>query len=381
MRLTSILLAILLAAYPLAAQRHKLTINAETPEGQMLQQIGQESDAAKKLGLMEVFIQKHAAHDGAGWVLEQMVTAYLKAGQFDKALATGEKLLGMDPDDVVTAHNALKAAEGKKDPNLIKQWAATTSKLAKKAVAAPKPSDEEEQEAWKANVEYAKQVDTYTEYAQYAAALAATDPNQRIMLYEALQAQNPQSQYVAQLNLPYFLALRQANQNEKAITVAEKVLETDQSSEDMLLAVADSYFNKKGDPNKVIALSTKLVEVMNSKTKPEGVADADWEKRKSLMTGLGHWMAGVTYGNQSKWKEADAELRQALPLVESNDQLKAQALFYLALSNYKMGEPKKDRKLMAEALRFNVQCAAIKSPFQGQASKNASVIRQQYGLK
>ena len=380
MRLT-ILFLLLLAAFPLAAQRHKLTINAETPEGQLLQQIGQEADAAKKLGLMEEFSQKYAKHEGAGWVLEQMVAAYLKASQFDKVLDTGGKLLALDPDDVATAHNCLKAAEGKKDANLIKQWAGTTSKLARKAVAAPKPADEEEAESWKANVDYAKQVDTYTEYSLYATALGATDPNHRILLYEALEAQNPQSQYVAQLTLPYFLALRQTNANDKAIAIAEKVLEKDQSSEDMLLAVADHHFNKKGDPARIIALSTKLSEVMSAKPKPEGVADADWDKRKNLLVGLGYWMSGVTYGNQSKWKETDASLRQALPLVEGNDQLKAQTLFYLALSNYKMGEPKKDKKLMAEALRFNVQCAAIKSPFQGQATKNASVIRQQFGLK
>jgi tetratricopeptide (TPR) repeat protein len=380
MRITPILFAILLAAFPLCAQRHKLTINAETPEGQLLQQIGQEGDAAKKTALMEEFTQKYAKHEGMGWVLEQLVAAYLKDGQFDKVLDTGGKLLAMDPADVATAHSCLKAAEGKKDPTLIKEWAAKTSELAKKVAAAPKPADEDEEESWKANVDYAKQVDAYTEYSLYAAALATQDPNHKIMLYEALEARNPEGQYIAPLNLPYFFALRQTNQNDKAIALAEKVLQKDQSSEDMLLAVADHHFNKKGDPARIIELSSKLVEVMGSKPKPEGIADADWEKRKNLMTGLGHWMIGITYGNQSKWKETDAALRQALPLVSDNDQLKAQTLFYLALSNYKMGEPRKDKKLIAEALRFNVQCAAIKSPFQGQASKNASVIRQQYGL-
>lgn len=381
MRTTLILFAVLLAGMPLLAQRHKLTINAETPEGQLLQQIGQEADAAKKTALMEEFTQKHATHEGMGWVLEQLVAAHLKANQFDKVLETGGKLLAMDPTDVATAHSCLKAAEGKKDPALIKEWSAKTSELAKKAAAAPKPSDEEEAESWKANVDYAKQVDTYTEYSLYAAAAAAQDPNHKILLIEALQARNPEGQYIAPLNLPYFFALRQTNQNDKAIALAERVLQKDQSSEDMLLAVADNYFNKKGDPARIIELSNKLAEVMSAKPKPEGIADADWDKRKNLMTGLGHWMAGVTYGNQSKWKETDESLRKALPLVADNDQLKAQTLFYLALSNYKMGEPKKDKKLMAEALKFNVQCAAIKSPFQGQATKNASVIRQQYGLK
>jgi tetratricopeptide (TPR) repeat protein len=346
-----------------------------------LQAIGQEADAAKKTALMEDFVQKHPKHEGTGWVLEQLLAGYVKANEFDKVLATGGKLLAMDPDDVATAHSCLKAAEGKKDPNMIKEWAANTSKLARKATAAPKPSDEEEVEHWKNSVDYSKQVDTYTEYSLYAAALSATDPNHKIMLYEALQAQNPQNQYIPQLTGVYFLALRQANANEKALAFAEKTLEKDQSNEDMLLVVIDNYFNKKANPDQVIAYGTKLAEVMAAKPKPEGVSDADWDKRKSLLMGLGYWYAGVTFGNQNKFPDTDVTLRKALPLVQDNEQLKSQALFYLGLANYKMGEPKKDKKYLAEALKFNQQCAAIKGPLQGQAAKNASVIKQQLGVR
>lgn len=66
MRLCHVLFALLAVAAPLCGQRHKLTINAETPEGQELQGIGQENDAAKKMALMEAFIQKHPAHEGRG---------------------------------------------------------------------------------------------------------------------------------------------------------------------------------------------------------------------------------------------------------------------------------------------------------------------------
>lgn len=379
MRLLSILLLIALAGNAVA-QRHKLTINAETPEGQLLQQIGQENDPAKKIALMDDFVSKYPKHEGVGWVLDTAVAANLKASQFDKTLKMGEMLLAIDADDVATAHNCLKAAEGKKDAAAIQKWAAITSKAARKAASAPQPKEEDAVENWKATVDYAKQVDTYTEYSLYATALAATDPNTKIQLYEALEAQNPSSQYIAQLRGPYFLTLRQTNPA-KAVAVAEKTLETDQSNEDMLLVVADNYFNKKSNPNKVIELSTKLAAVMSAKQKPEGVSDDDWNKRKNLLTGLGYWMAGLTYADQNKFKEADELLRKALPLVEGNDPLKAQALFYLGLANYKMGDPKKDKRLMLESLKFNQQCAAMKSPFQGQASKNATVIKQQYGIK
>lgn len=375
------LLMTLAVAGTLCAQKHKLVINAETPEGQLLQQIGQENDAAKKTALMEDYVQKYPKHDGVGWVLDQLLTSYIASSSFDKAIGAGEKLLAMDPSDLVASTNYLKGVVGKKDVDLILKAAPQTSALARKAASATEPADAEEKENWKNSVDYAKQVDIYTEYALYFGALNAADPAKKISMIEALSVQNPKSQYVKDLNVPYFLALRQAGQNDKAIAVAEKTLDVDQSNEDMLLVVADSYFNKKTNPEKVIAYGLKLPEVMASKQKPEGMSDGDWEARKNLLSGLGYWMAGMVYSGQNKLPDTDKTLRQALPLVKQNDQLSAQALFHLAMANYNMGSPKKDKKLMMEALRFNQQCAAIKSPFQATAQKNAAVIKQQYGIK
>lgn len=377
MRILSFVLVLGLIPALGSAQRHKLTINAETPEGQMLQQIGQESDAAKKLALMAEFVNKHPSHEGAPWVLEQLTAAYLKNNQFAEALASAEKLLAGDPEDLGTSFNALKAAEGKKDADQVKKWSDSTSTLARKAIAAPKPGEESAAENWKANVEYARQVETYTEYALYVTALSSPDPAKRIMLYEALEARNPKSEHLPNLRSLYFISLRQSNANDKALAYAEKMLESDQSNEDMLLLVADNYFNRKHKPDQVIAYGLKLGEMMATKPKPEGVADEDWNKRKTLMGGLGYWLAGVTYANQSKFPETDRTLRLALPLVEGNNELKHQTLFYLGLANYRMGGPKKDKKLLSEALRFNQQCAAIKGPLTAQATKNAAVIKQE----
>src|SRR4051812_27830540 len=66
------------------AQRHQIgTVNAETPEGALLQQICQAADESQKLGLMEQFASQYPKHEAIGWVREQMQTAYLKAGQPD----------------------------------------------------------------------------------------------------------------------------------------------------------------------------------------------------------------------------------------------------------------------------------------------------------
>jgi len=366
----------LVAAPGAFGQRHKLgEVNAETPEGQLLQQIGQESDDAKKLGLLEQFAAKHPKHEAAGWVYEQLQAGYLKANQPDKVIEVGDKLLAIDAEHLEAAHQSLKAAEARKDPDLVVKWSNQTSQIAKKVVAAPKPKEEEEVEEWKRRVDYAKQVDTYTEYSLYANALQVPDPKKRIELIEALEKRNPNSEYLAKAVHHRFLAYRQAGDNQKAVALAEKVLATDQSNEDMLLVVTDQYLQTKREPEKVYSYSSKMIELMSAKPKPEGVSDADWTGRKNLIIGLARYMGGKQYFNENKLAAADKELRAALPLVENNMNMKAEVLFLLGLANYKMEK-------IQEAANFNRACAAIKSPYQAQAAKNLAVIRTQYrGVK
>ncbi|MDX2151669.1 MAG: hypothetical protein SFV54_13105 [Bryobacteraceae bacterium] len=375
--------ALLIGSGVASAQRHKLTINAETPEGQLLQQIGTEADPAKKLGMLEEFASKYPKHEAAAWVYAQMQPAYVKANNFDKAIESGEKLLAIDPDDVEIAVGTLKAAEAKKDLDLIKKYSNLTSAAAKKTVALPKPADEDDVAEWKEKVDFAKQVDTYSEYSLYAAALTSTNPAKTIELVETLEQRNANSQYLGQALPPYFRALLQSGNAEKAAAIAEKAMAAGAADEDMLLAIADTNLRKNQNHDKVVGAAQKAVEVINAKAKPDGVADADWAKMKNSKLGLAHWMTGMSYSAQSKFGQADTALRAALPLLD-NDQLKAAALFNLGLANYRLGDAAKGDAQSArilDALRFNQQCAAIKSQFQAQAAKNVAAIKSQYRLK
>ena len=357
------------------AQCHKLAdVNTSSPQGQLLQQAGQEGDNAKKLVLLEQFASQYPQHEGIGWVYEQMLDGYVKAGNADKALAIGDKLAALPPECVETSQQTLKAAELKKDPDLVLKWSARTAELAGKVVASPQPKDADEVENWKARVDYAKQVNTYTEYALYAMALQTADAKKQIMLLEALQQRNAKSEYLAKGNDTLFVAYQKAGANDKAVALAQQVAETGQPGEDMLLVLADNALTKK-EGDKVHAYSGKLVEIMNSKPKPDGVADADWTKRKNTILGLAYYMSGKQYYNDVKFPAADKDLRQALPLVEANAALHAEVLYLLGYANYKLDK-------IQDAANFYKACAAMKSPFQALASKNLTAIRGQYhGVK
>jgi tetratricopeptide (TPR) repeat protein len=278
------LVYVLLLVSAAEAQKHKLeSVDAATPEGKMLQEIGQEADPAKKLTMMEQFVSQFPKHNTTGWVYNQMQTAYGKAGQSDKAIAAGEKLLALDAMDIEAAYANLKASEAKKDADGVLKWSGVTSDIARKTVAAPKGADQSDEEFAHA-VDFAKQVDVYTEYSLYATSLTETDPQKVMKLGDALEQRNPKSQYIAMVMPRYSAVARQANAVPAAVAFGERAYGRGQFSEDMLLLMADNELQKK-DPDKVIAYSDKIIELMN-RPKPEGVSDADWERKKTVTTGL-----------------------------------------------------------------------------------------------
>jgi tetratricopeptide (TPR) repeat protein len=376
MRLFAIGVALAISAATLTAQRFTIgEIDAEKPAGQLLQQIGQESDPAKKLALLEQFATKFPNEKALGAVCEQMQELYIKTNQYDKVMANTERLLSLDPTYDVAAHQGLKAAEATKDPEFIKKWAGILNDTTKRVISSPQPKSAEEVEDWKKRVDWSTQAKQYADYSLMAAALQATDPQKKIELIQALEAQNPQSQYLAQTTVPLFLAYRQTGANDKALALAQKVVATDQSNEDMLLLVTDNYLQNKKEPDKVHAYSARIVEIMNAKPRPEGVSDADWQAHKKAVTGIAYYMSGKLYFTQNKFADTDKQLRAALPLIQENAQLKPEVLFYLGMANYKLEKAQ-------EAANFNRECAAIKSPFAATCAKNLAAIRSQYrGVK
>ncbi len=379
-RISTAFLVMALAAPLALAQRHPLAgINPDVSEGRLLQQIQNEADEGKKVPLLEQFATQYSKDENIAWVYEQLIAAYAKADQSDKVLETGPKLLAIDAGDVATAQGCLKAAEAKKDPGLVLKWSATTSEMARKVVQTPQPAAEDEVEAWKRNVDYARQVDIYTEYSLYAALVQSTDPKVRIELGEALQTRNPQSQYWPQIVQPLFLAYMQAGQGEKGLAFAEKCVGANQASEEMMLAVAQSYMDKKM-PDKAIAASEQAIQSADAKQKPEGAADADWQTWKTQIKGRAEWIAGVSYAAENKWALADKSLRAALPSVQGDKDMLAQALFFLGLANYRIAESGQTGRA-GDALRFSEQCAAIPGPLQVSARTNVKAIRAKYHVQ
>jgi hypothetical protein len=135
----------------------------------------------------------------------------------------------------------------------------------------------------------------------------------------------------------------------------------------------------KKESDKAIELANKALAV-TSGPRPEGVSDADWQKRQAMLSGRAKWILGVTYAGQNKWALADKSLREALPALQGDNNVLAEALFYLGVANYRLAEAGQTQRAK-DALEFSQRCAAIPGRFQGPANTNIKAIRSQYRIK
>lgn len=244
-------------------------------------------------------------------------------------------------DDLDDALAALKAAEPSKDVAKIKQLAAAAHETAKKWETA-KPSADADKDSVEARARYAQEVDTYSEYALYALAVQS-DSKTGVDLAATLEQQNPKSKY---LGMPDLLAIEADNalgrkQNDRALSYA----------------------------NRLIAAAGKPA--------PEGIAAADWDRMKNAALGRGYWIAGVISAEQQKFKDADRNLRAALPLIKGNNAMLGPALFYLGVANYNLSNMTNSKAKMVEAAKFSQESAAIAGPYQDQAYKNSLAMKTQ----
>lgn len=281
-------------------------------------------------------------------------------------------------DTLDDAYAQLKQAQEKKDADGVKKWAQETSKAARAEAVKSKPEGTTD-EAWKERVDFAKEVDTLTEYALATAAIQpGLDGAKVVDLVDTLLAQNPKSQYLGVCTSAYLTALEKQGAG-KSLDGAAKILNGNPTSEDALLTLANGNLAKA--PDKAAGYANRLLNLMRTKAKPEGVSEADWEKEKTTMLAYGYYIAGTVAGSGARpaFTDCDRDLRAGLPYISKTPGLLGNAYFYLGLCNYQISKVTNDRSKLQEAQKFSEQSAAIAGPMQQNASRNAALMKQELG--
>jgi len=122
-------------------ERYSVTVDPDSTEGQFLDLVNLQSDEARKLSLIEQFTQRFPKHQAVSWAYEQLQLAAMRAGQWDRALTFGEKLVQLHPNDMDTAQLNIKAAESKGEATTVKLWTDFMMRIAQRVLESPPPKD------------------------------------------------------------------------------------------------------------------------------------------------------------------------------------------------------------------------------------------------
>jgi hypothetical protein len=372
--------ALLVTAGLLGADRHKIDVDPETDDGVMLQRIQQEPTQPRKLALLEKYAAEYPKATSIAWVYEQLLTIYVEAKEDDKLIATADALLAIDPDDLDSAHDALRAAESKAAPALISKYAELAWDIASRVSQKPKPQDSDEAQSWAKQMDFARQVLDYTEFTLATQAANEPDEGKKADLAQALRSRNPQSRYIANLKKVSVIDLATMDP-QKAVMLAEKGLVDDPDNEDFLMTVADFNMGHEKDFPKVLNYALRILDLMKKKPKPDSLTSEEWEQKKAKFTGWANWMAGVVYGKDARYGPSDHYLRMALPYIQNDARLLVAAYFYLGYDNYALAGELNDKSRAMEAVRFSKLCAAADGPFRSLALKNLESLRNEFNIE
>jgi hypothetical protein len=273
-------------------------------------------------------------------------------------------------DDLETNYQSLQDAVAKKDVAAIKKLAPETCAMARAELAKPAESGDES----KARVEYLKEVDTYADYALYSTAVQS-EPAEMVDLIAALEKQNPKSKYLDQAYGYYFAALAKTGGAAKVPEIATKAIVNFPQNPDLLIFLANNAANH-GQADSELAFSTRIIALWSSHPKaPEGVTEAEWDRKRDVSLGPAYYMAGMVQASRSLWIPADRNLRAALPSSSGNPAMQANVLFQLGIANYNIGKATLNKAKILEAVNFSQQAAKIQGPVAAQAWKNAQVMK------
>jgi tetratricopeptide (TPR) repeat protein len=347
------------------AQREAPDLTLADQRSSQLWKTSWETDRAKKLAEYEQFAADFPKDAAIGWVYDQIYAILVDNNEPARTMSVSEKLLAIDPDDVELAYKSLKMAEGMKDPALVKKWSQKSGDAARRVIASPKDT-----ETGHRRLALAPQVLAYLDYLAYTEILQTQNRAKKLELLDQFMQSSPKSVYIPAMQRLYLATWRESDP-QKAILIAEKMIETDPNDEEALIMVAENYLQREKDPEKVMMYAEKVVALMDQTTKVEGVPDAEWSKRKAVLTGRANWLIGSVSMQQNKFSQADKSIRAALPYIKADPRLASAALFYLGWANYQIGN-------IPDAIRFTQDCTRVKGAFQDQAIKNLGIIRAEH---
>jgi hypothetical protein len=373
----------LLTAVPLLAQTPcpGFAVVVNTPEDQLTLAINGADKPEDQITALDKFVKENPDSKFIPCVNEYYTMAYVKTGNFDKAIEYGEKDLAAGYQDLSLSVNLLKAYVGAgKAPDSAFDMIMKAPELIKKETTPARPNTASEPDWQKMKqdaAEMAKDVTAYVTYAFFQLLAGVTDSAKRLTLLGQLEKAYPDAgtQDAAQINFQYFMAYEMAGQGQKAEPYGEKCLAADANNIQVLNLFAYDYASRQTELDKASDYATKVLTLLPTIKKPEGQTDDQFKAQQSNQFGMAHLTLGyIAFQKGAKTHKvapAIQELKTAVDLLDANPTLKAQALFYLGYAYEVLSPPNHH-----EALDALSKAVAIQSPWQAQAEDLLAKVKK-----
>jgi tetratricopeptide (TPR) repeat protein len=342
-------------------------IDHSTPDGKLVEKIQAETDAAKRSYLLDLFLDLFPNSPLSGYVWSELQDRYRLAGKMDNALAAGAKLIILEPANLDASCLNWRIASDMNNPTLVATWLAQTATVAQRALKAPDP------DLSKATLDCGHHAMEAMEFEDYRKAASVADAAERIKSLDEFAKSHPQTSHTDDIEVYQFLAYRELGRSAQALAVAEKIVAHNETRQDAMLMVADAYFKAGKDPNRVLHLAKKTIELLNKADKPENMNAADWARNKTQNLTRMNYIVGFINFQSEHWDAADQAYREALPNL-TDPRERAEVLNSLGWANYQL-------RKVNDAIKFYTDCTNIPGPLQLVAAKTLNSITAEYRLK
>lgn len=335
------------------SQATRIVIGAGSEEDKALQTISAETDAQKRLALLEQFNKDFASNKPAvAYGYWQMLQAYQSLSQFDKAMTAGEKAMELAPGNLEILGSLCGVAENLRDYSKMVDYAARGGK-AYNGIATQKKPDGMSDQDWASRVE--SDQSSYRSSYEYLEAAAVnaigneSDPKKRLALIEKFSPAFPNSRYETEVSQLTMAALQGLNDPAKSIQFGEKALKANPDNVSTLLLLANAYVDENKNLLKAVEYAQKAVKLtaVKDETSPD----------QKLSAGMAKSTLGWAYLKQDKASLAAPELKDAVALLADNAPLLEEAYYRAGFAYAKLGKK-------ADAQDVLQKCVAMKGPFE-----------------
>ena len=339
-------------------QIDKIALAAGSPEDKDLTAIGNEQDPQKKISMYQDYLQKYASNPMAeaygNWQLSQ---AYQAAGDFQKAIETGDKALATSPHNLDVLTSQILIAQQMKDNAKIFQYAVQGGDAYDSIDKAKKPdgvTDEQFQSEMSADKEANKNTYQFFQATAFGVISNENDAKTRMDYIEKFTAAFPKSGLDDQLTSYAMLSLSELKDNQRLISYAEKALVADPENLSALILLANTYVQNPGEGSltKAITYAQRAVTVAKAD-------DPAATKSRKVSAGVAHCVLGQAYAKQEKTATSITELKSAISLLKGEDDQQ------FALAAYFLGWDYAKTRKLTEARAILEEGVAIPGPVQG----------------